>query len=71
MIRQYCALRGILRSITGPFILPSVFSDWQRSPSVLKRALEGNASSEQAYQVGALTPLLAKLGLDIAMNGED
>ena len=72
MIRQYCALRGIPPISHWSFYLAfSFFRLAAICQGVLKRALEGNASSEQAHQVGALTPLLAELGLDIAMNGEE
>ena len=42
-----------------------------QSQGVLKRALDGNASSEQAVKVGALTPLRAEMGLNIAMTKGD
>jgi len=72
MIRQYCELREIPPISHWPFYLAfSFFRLAAICQGVLKRALEGNASSEQAHQVGALTPLLAELGLDIAMNGEE
>ena len=72
MIGQYCALRDIPPISHWPFYLAfSFFRLAAICQGVLKRALGGNASNEQAHQVGALTPLLAKLGLDIAMNGEE
>lgn len=72
LVRQYCTLRGIQPISHWPFYLAfSFFRLAAICQGVLKRALDGNASSEQAHQVGALTPLLAELGLDIAMNGEE
>ena len=72
MIGQYCALRDIPPISHWPFYLAfSFFRLAAICQGVLKRALGGNASNEQAHQVGALTPLLAELGLDIAMNGEE
>ena len=37
---------------------------------VAKRALMGNASSEQAANVGAMTAVVAGLGLDVARQSE-
>lgn len=72
LVRQYCTLRGIPPISHWPFYLAfSFFRLAAICQGVLKRALDGNASSGQAHQVGALTPLLAELGLDIAMNGEE
>jgi len=72
LVRQYCTLRGIQPISHWPFYLAfSFFRLAAICQGVLKRALDGNASSGQAHQVGALTPLLAELGLDIAMNGEE
>ena len=72
LVRQYCTLRGIQPISQWPFYLAfSFFRLAAICQGVLKRALDGNASSEQAHKVGALTPLLAELGLDIAMNGEE
>ena len=72
IIRQYCAFRGIEAISNWPFYL--VFSFFRLAAicqGVLKRALDGNASSEQAVRVGALTPLLAEMGFNISMTGGD
>jgi len=72
IIRQYCTLRGIDDIDDWPFYLAfSFFRLAAICQGVLKRALDGNASSEQALKVGALAPLLAKMGLNIVMTGEN
>tara|TARA_Y100000310_G_scaffold47470_1_gene44028 strand:- start:224 stop:997 length:774 start_codon:yes stop_codon:yes gene_type:complete len=71
IIRQYCALRGIETISDWPFYLAfSFFRLAAICQGVLKRALDGNASSGQARKVGALAPLLAEMGLNIVMSGE-
>jgi aminoglycoside phosphotransferase (APT) family kinase protein len=70
IIRQYCILRGIDDIDDWPFYLAfSFFRLAAICQGVLKRSLDGNASSEQAVKVGGLTPLLAEMGLNIAMTG--
>ena len=70
IIRQYCILRGIDDIDDWPFYLSfSFFRLAAICQGVLKRSLDGNASSEQAVKVGGLTPLLAEMGLNIAMTG--
>ena len=72
IVHQYCTLRGIEAISNWPFYL--VFSFFRLAAicqGVLKRALDGNASSEQAVRVGALTPLLAEMGFNISMTGGD
>ena len=72
IVRQYCTLRGIEVISNWPFYLAfSFFRLAAICQGVLKRALDGNASSEQAVKVGALTPLLAEMGLNIAMTRGD
>ena len=72
IIRQYCILRGIDDIDDWPFYLAfSFFRLAAICQGVLKRSLDGNASSEQAVKVGGLTPLLAEMGLNIAMTGGD
>ena len=72
IIRQYCTLRGIDDIDDWPFYLAfSFFRLAAICQGVLKRSLDGNASSEQAVKVGGLTPLLAEMGLNIAMTGGD
>jgi len=72
IIHQYCTLRGIDDIDHWPFYLAfSFFRLAAICQGVLKRALDGNASSEQALKVGALAPLLAKMGLNIVMTGEN
>ena len=72
IVRQYCTLRGIEVISNWPFYLAfSFFRLAAICQGVLKRALDGNASSEQAVRVGALTPLLAEMGFNISMTGGD
>ena len=72
IVRQYCTLRGIEAISNWPFYLAfSFFRLAAICQGVLKRALDGNASSEQAVKVGALTPLLAEMGLNIAVTRGD
>ena len=72
IVRQYCTLRGIEAISNWPFYLAfSFFRLAAICQGVLKRALDGNASSEQAVRVGALTPLLAEMGFNISMTGGD
>ena len=61
IVRQYCTLRGIEVISNWPFYLAfSFFRLAAICQGVLKRALDGNASSEQAVRVGALTPCLPR-----------
>jgi aminoglycoside phosphotransferase (APT) family kinase protein len=72
IVRQYCTLRGIQPISQWHFYLAfSFFRLAAICQGVLKRALDGNASSEQAHKVGALTPLLAEMGLEIAIQGRE
>ena len=72
IVHQYCTLRGIEAISNWPFYLAfSFFRLAAICQGVLKRALDGNASSEQAVRVGALTPLLAEMGFNISMTGGD
>ncbi|HCK75780.1 MAG TPA: phosphotransferase family protein [Gammaproteobacteria bacterium] len=72
IIRQYCTLRGIDDIDDWPFYLAfSFFRLAAICQGVLKRSLDGNASSEQAAKVGGLTPLLSEMGLKIAISREE
>ena len=69
IVSTYCALRGIDRMDNWPFYLAfSFFRLAAICQGVMKRAIDGNASSERARQVGALTPQLAKLGMAVIQS---
>ncbi|MGB1683194.1 MAG: phosphotransferase, partial [Arenicellales bacterium] len=69
IVSAYCALRGIDRMDNWPFYLAfSFFRLAAICQGVMKRAIDGNASSERARQVGALTPQLAKLGMAVTQS---
>ncbi len=66
VISRYCELRGIQGIEHWTFYLAfSFFRLAAIAQGVLKRALDGNASSEEAIKVGAMAPLLAQLALDM------
>ncbi|MEK9743219.1 MAG: phosphotransferase [Gammaproteobacteria bacterium] len=66
VVSTYCALRGIERIDHWPFYLAfSFFRLAAICQGVLKRAIDGNASSKRAREVGALAPELAKLGMGV------
>ncbi|MGA0382318.1 MAG: phosphotransferase [Arenicellales bacterium] len=69
IVSTYCALRGIDRMDHWPFYLAfSFFRLAAICQGVMKRAIDGNASSERARQVGALTPQLAELGMAVIQS---
>ncbi len=69
MIARYCAHRGIAGVDNWTFCLAfSFFRLAAIAQGVAKRAIEGNASSEQAHLVGAVVPALA--GMAGAMIAE-
>ena len=66
IIDRYCALRGIKGIDHWPFYL--AFSFFRLSAicqGVLKRALEGNASSRTAVRVGGMTRPLSEMGVEV------
>lgn len=64
LVAQYCALRGIGAIGNWPFYLAfSFFRLAAIAQGVLKRALDGNASSDQALQVGKMAGHLAQLAV--------
>ncbi len=71
ILSQYCDLRGIGEIDDWPFCLAfSFFRLAAICQGVLKRALEGTASSHAAARVGEMAPLLAQLGLEIIEQGD-
>jgi aminoglycoside phosphotransferase (APT) family kinase protein len=66
MLSSYCSLRQIGPIDDWSFYLAfSFFRLAAICQGVLKRAIDGNASSEKALQVGALAPRLAQQGVDV------
>jgi len=64
LVAQYCALRGVGAIDNWPFYLAfSFFRLVAILQGVLKRALDGNASSDQAVQVGKMAGHLAQLAV--------
>lgn len=64
IVAQYCALRGIGSIANWPFYLAfSFFRLAAIAQGVLKRALDGNASSDQAVQVGKMAAHLAQMAV--------
>lgn len=65
-VAQYCERRGLSGLPNWNFYL--VFSFFRFAAilqGVQKRALDGNASSDQAFAYGALTPVLAKMAVEL------
>lgn len=66
IIARYSELRGIENIEHWTFYLAfSFFRLAAIAQGVLKRALDGNASSEKAQQVGSMTPKLAQLAMNM------
>ncbi|NYT64402.1 phosphotransferase [Alcaligenaceae bacterium] len=66
IITQYCALRGLDGIDNWSFYLAfSFFRLAAIAQGVLKRALDGNASSDQAVQVGEMAGPLARLAVEL------
>ena len=64
LVAEYCALRGVGAIDNWPFYLAfSFFRLVAILQGVLKRALDGNASSDQAVQVGKMAGHLAQLAV--------
>ena len=66
MLNSYCKLRQMGPIDNWSFYLAfSFFRLAAICQGVLKRAIDGNASSKKALQVGALAPRLAQQGVDV------
>jgi aminoglycoside phosphotransferase (APT) family kinase protein len=66
LVASYCALRGIGEIADWHFYLAfSFFRLAAILQGVLKRAQDGNASSDQALQVGKMAGQLAQLAVDL------
>lgn len=71
IISRYCELRRIDHIEHWTFYLAfSFFRLAAILQGVLKRALDGNASSDKALQVGHMTGTLAQMALDLISNEE-
>ena len=69
LLASYCELTGIDNIDAWPFYLAcSFFRLAAICQGVHKRALDGNASSEHALEVGAMTEPLAELGVDAVLQ---
>jgi aminoglycoside phosphotransferase (APT) family kinase protein len=69
-VAQYCKRRGLAEIPDWNFYL--VFSFFRFAAilqGVLKRAIDGNASSHKAFDYGALAPGLAAMALEIVAQG--
>lgn len=65
-VAQYCDRRGIDNIPNWPFYVAfSFFRLAAILQGVLKRAIDGNASSQKAFDYGALAPQLAEMAMDI------
>ena len=65
-VAQYCRLRGLAQIPNWNFYL--VFSFFRFAAilqGVLKRAIDGNASSSKAFEYGALAPKLAVMAVEL------
>jgi aminoglycoside phosphotransferase (APT) family kinase protein len=66
IVERYCELRGLSSIENWNFYLAfSFFRFAAIAQGVKKRALSGNASNEQARQVGEMAGVLAKMGTDL------
>jgi aminoglycoside phosphotransferase (APT) family kinase protein len=66
IVERYCELRGLSSFENWNFYLAfSFFRFAAIAQGVKKRALSGNASNEQARQVGEMAGVLAKMGTDL------
>lgn len=66
LIARYCSLRGVDRIENWAFYLAfSFFRLAAIAQGVLKRALDGNASNENALEAGSMVTVLAQLALDL------
>ncbi len=65
LVGHYCERRGIASIPNWNFYIAfSFFRLASIAQGVKKRAMEGNASSAQAREVGAMVGLLAQMGAD-------
>ncbi|GAA6184658.1 phosphotransferase family protein [Aliiglaciecola sp. NS0011-25] len=65
-VSWYCQRAGLAKIDNWPFYLAfSFFRLAAIAQGVAKRALEGNASNEQASKVGAMVPPLAKMAVEL------
>ena len=65
-IEDYCRRRNLTGIDHWEFYLAfSFFRIAAILQGVLKRAIDGNASSEKAFQYGSMTPILAHMGLNV------
>jgi len=72
IVAQYCENRGISQIDHWRFYLAfSFFRLAAICQGVMKRALDGNASSEKAIAVGELTSQLAQMGMEVINNQEE
>jgi aminoglycoside phosphotransferase (APT) family kinase protein len=72
IVAQYCESRGIGQIDHWRFYLAfSFFRLAAICQGVMKRALDGNASSEKAIAVGGLTSQLAQMGMEVINNQEE
>jgi len=70
LLARYAALSGRAIPADWPFVLAfSYFRLAAIAQGVAKRVEQGNASSEQAAQAGAMTELLAQAGLQVLSKG--
>lgn len=66
IVAQYCALRGLPAIDNWPFYLAfSFFRLASIAQGVKARALQGNASSAEAHEVGAMVEPLAQLAVEV------
>lgn len=71
IVRQYCELRGLQPIVNWHFYLAfSLFRLAAILQGVLKRALDGNASSGQAQALGQAVQPLAEMALTIIEQGD-
>jgi aminoglycoside phosphotransferase (APT) family kinase protein len=65
-IATYCARRGISKILHWDFYLAfSFFRLAAILQGVLKRAIDGNASSQNAFEYGGLAPTLAEMAVKL------
>ncbi|MDH3388318.1 MAG: phosphotransferase family protein, partial [Gammaproteobacteria bacterium] len=65
-VAQYCERRGLDAIPDWDFYLAFGFFRFAAIlQGVLKRALDGNASSDKAFAYGALAPVLARMAVEL------
>lgn len=66
LVTKYCQLRGVEMPANWPFYLAFCFFRLAAIvQGVLKRALDGNAASEQALSVGKMALVLANMAMEV------